>query len=88
MPKSVKKVVEAILEKRISNKTRGQTYFQYLVKWKGQPMEDVSWLTAAELQKYGVNPESLINDSFLPWDSDAGASGLSQQCEWIFTCCG
>jgi len=44
---------------------------------EGQPVEDASWLTTVELQKYGVSPESLKDDSFLPWESDAGASKLS-----------
>lgn len=51
-------------------------------------MEDASWLTATELQKYGVNPKSLRDDSFLPWEFDAGASRLGQQCESLFTCYG
>jgi len=59
MPKTVKKEVEAVLEKRISKRTRGQVYFQ-------QPVEDASWLTTTKLQKYGVNLESLRDDSFLP----------------------
>ena len=88
IPKTAKKEVEAILEKRVSKRTGGQTYFQYLVKWKGQPVEDASWLTTAELQKYGVSPKSLRDDFFLPRESDAGAFGLSQQCESLFTCCG
>jgi len=80
--------VEAVLEKSVSKRTKGHVYFQYLVKSKGQPVEDASWLTKTELQKYGVNPESLRDDSFLPWESDVGASGLSQQCDGLFTCCG
>ena len=81
MPKTVKKEVEVVLEKRVSKRTRGQVYFHYLLKWKGQLMEDASWITTTELQKYGVNPESLMKDPFLPRESDAGASRLSQQ--WI-----
>jgi len=88
MPKTVKREVEAILEKRVSKRTRGQMYFQYLVKWKGQLVEDARWLTTVELQKYGVSLESLRDDSFLPWEPDAGASRLSQQCEILFTFCG
>ena len=88
MPKTVKKEVEAVLEKRVSKRTRGHIYFQYLVKWKGHPVEDASWFTTIELQKYEVNPESLRDDSFLPWESDVGASRLSQQCDGFFTCCG
>jgi len=88
MPKTIKKEVEAVLEKRVTKRTRGHVYFKYLVKWNGQPLEDANWLTTAELQKYGVNPESLVDDSFLPWESDAGASELSQQYDCMFTCRG
>ena len=88
MPKTVKREVEAVLEKRVSKRTRGQVYYQYLVKWKGQPMEDASLLTIVELHKYGVNPESMRDDSFLPRESDARAFGLSQQCDCFFTCSG
>ena len=42
MPKTIKKEVEVVLEKRVAKRTRGQVYFQYLVKWRGQPMEDAS----------------------------------------------
>lgn len=78
VPKVVNKEVEVILDQRISNKTRGQTYFQYVVKWKEQPMEDWNWLTTAEIQKYRVSPESLKEKSFLPQDSDVGASRLAK----------
>ena len=88
MPKTVKKEVEVVLEKRVSKRTRDLVYFQYLVKWKGQPVEDASWLTTTELQKYGVNLESLMKNSFLPRESDVGATRLSQQRDCMFTCCG
>jgi len=81
VPKSSQKEVEAILDRRISKKTRGKTYFQYLVKWKEQPVEDSSWLTTIELQKYGVSPEGLKYKSFLPRESDAGASALASNVE-------
>ena len=80
--------MEAILEKRETKKTRGQTYYQYLVKWKGQPVEDANWMIAAELQKFNADPETLMDQSSLPWESDARASGFSQQCDCVFTCCG
>lgn len=47
MPKAIKKEVEVLLEKRVTKRTRGHVYFKYLVKWKGQPIEDASWLTTA-----------------------------------------
>lgn len=88
MPKTAKKEVQIVMEKRVSKRTKGNIYFQYLVKWKGHLVEDASWMTTAELQKYGVNPKSMRDDYFLPWESDVGASRLSQQCDCLFTCCG
>ena len=88
MPKTTKKEVEAILEKRVAKKTRGQTYYQYLVKWKGHPVEDASWTTTTKLQKFNADPETLMDQYFLPRESDIGASRFSQQCDYVFTCCG
>lgn len=73
MPKAEKKEVEAILDKWESKKTRHENYYQYLIKWKGQPVEDASWMTTVELHKIGIDPKEL-QDQFLPWESDAGAS--------------
>ena len=36
---------EKILDKRVFKKTRGQEYFQYLIKWKDKPEEDATWMT-------------------------------------------
>ena len=44
-------------------------------------MEDSSWLTTAELQKYGVSPEGLKDKYFLPRESDAGALALASNVE-------
>jgi hypothetical protein len=35
--------MESILDKRVSKRTRRREYFEYLVKWKGHPFEDVIW---------------------------------------------
>ena len=69
------------MDQRISKKNRGQTYFQYLVKWKEKTMEDSSWLTAAKLKRYRISPENLKEKYFLPWESDAGASELASNVE-------
>ena len=34
--------MESIIDKRVSRKTRRKEYFEYLIKWKGHPVEDVS----------------------------------------------
>ena len=76
MPKTTKKEVEAILEKIATKKTRGKTYYQYLVKWKEQPVENASWMTATELQKFNADPKTLMDQSNLPRESDAGTSRI------------
>jgi hypothetical protein len=53
MPVAEKPQMERILDKRVSKKTRGKQYFEYLVKWKGHLVEDVSWENEAEIQKHG-----------------------------------
>jgi hypothetical protein len=45
--------VEKIIDQRTGNKTRRQTYFEYLVKWKGHRIEDVSWVNEADILKHG-----------------------------------
>jgi len=69
-----KKDVEAILEERVIKKSKGQTYYHYLFKWKGKLVEDASWMTIAKLQKFNAYPEILMDQSLLLWDFDAGAS--------------
>jgi hypothetical protein len=61
MPIAEKPQVESILDKRISKRTRRKEYFEYLVKWKGHPVEDVSWENEAEIQKHGQTMQELMN---------------------------
>ena len=55
--------MEKILDTRVLKKTRGQEYYEYLIKWKNQPLEDATWVTAALIQKSGRTMEELINRS-------------------------
>ena len=54
---------EKILDKRVFRKTRGQEYFQYLIKWKDKPEEDATWMTEGMLQKIGRSVEELMDRS-------------------------
>ena len=45
IPSMQKLVVDTILDRRISKKTRRHTYYDYLVQWKGQTTSDATWLT-------------------------------------------
>jgi hypothetical protein len=43
MPIAETLYIEKIIDQRFSKKTRRKTYLEYLVKWKGHPIEDASW---------------------------------------------
>jgi hypothetical protein len=55
--------MESIIDKRISRKTRRKEYFEYLVKWKGHPVEDASWEDDAKIQKHEQTVQELMNRS-------------------------
>ena len=54
---------EMILDKKVFKRTRGREYFQYLIKWKDQPIEDATWMTEAMLQKLGSFVKDLMDRS-------------------------
>ena len=47
------KEIEEILDSRVGRSTRNRTYEEYLVKWKGRPVEDSSWLAREEVDRLG-----------------------------------
>ena len=53
MPVDEKPQMESIIDKRISIKTMRKQYFEYLVKWKGHPVEDASWEDEAAIHRHG-----------------------------------
>ena len=70
--------IEGILSTQVAKKTRRKEYLRYLVKWRDRPMEDSSWLDAAQIQKAGYSVEELMERShefLLPWEPDAETSG-------------
>ena len=52
---------EKILDKRVFKRTRGQEYFQYLIKWRDKPEEGATWMTEGMLQKIGRLVEELMD---------------------------
>jgi hypothetical protein len=55
--------MERILDKRVGKKTKRKKYFEYLVKWKNHPVEDVSWENEAMIQKHGQTVQELMGRS-------------------------
>ena len=45
--------MERILDTRVLKKTRGQEYYEYMIKWEDLPLEDATWVTATLIQKIG-----------------------------------
>ena len=45
--------MEKIIDQRVNKTTRRKTYFEYLIKWKGHPIEDASWEREEDIQKHG-----------------------------------
>ena len=52
MPVAENPQMENIIDQRISKETQRKKYFEYLIKWKGHPIEDASWESEAEIQKH------------------------------------
>ena len=63
MPIAEKPQMEKIIDQRISKKTRRKTHLEYLVKWKGHPIEDASWENEVDIQKHGNSMPELIDRS-------------------------
>ena len=50
---SITKEIEKILDSHVGKSTMKRTYEEYLVKWKGRPIEDSSWLAREEVDRLG-----------------------------------
>jgi hypothetical protein len=47
----------------VGKKIIRKEYFEYLVKWKGHPVEDASWETEAEILKHRKTMQELMDRS-------------------------
>ncbi|XP_059076725.1 uncharacterized protein LOC131875989 [Cryptomeria japonica] len=45
--------IESILDKRVTKQTRRKVYYEYLVKWKHQPLEEATWMSKEAIEKAG-----------------------------------
>jgi hypothetical protein len=63
MPIFEKPHMESIIDQRVSKKTQRNTYFEYLVKLKGHPIQDASWESEEIIQKHGQMVHELMNRS-------------------------
>jgi hypothetical protein len=63
MPVAENPRMEHIVDRQIGKKTRRKTYFEYLVKKKGRPIEDASWVREANIQKHGRSVQELMEKS-------------------------
>jgi hypothetical protein len=55
--------MEKIIDQRTRKKTRRKNYFEYLVKWKGHPIEDAGWVNEPDIQKNGNSLQELMDRS-------------------------
>jgi hypothetical protein len=53
--------MEMIIDQRISKKIMRKNYFEYLVKWKGHPIEYASWVNEEDIQKHGRSLQELMD---------------------------
>jgi len=56
--------MENIIDQRVSKRTRKKRHFEYLVKWKGHPIEYASWENEEDIQIHGQMVQQFMN--FLP----------------------
>eukprot|EP01018_Ginkgo_biloba_P006106 Gb_27152 [translate_table: standard] len=51
--------IDKIFYRRIGKETRNKKYFEYLVRWKDNPIEEVVWMDEGEVIKLGVSLQDL-----------------------------
>lgn len=70
-------------KKKVLKRTRSQTHYQCLTKWKEEPIEDVSRATENEDQL-----QTTTRLVFFPGSLMQEHQAFSLQCDILVTCCG
>ena len=53
IPTSKKEEIEEILDSHVGRSTKNRQYEEYLVKWKGRPIVDSTWISIAKVSNLG-----------------------------------
>lgn len=61
MPIAQPSEAKYILDTRVAKSTRQRYYLEYLVKWKGHPVEDSTWMNDQELETKSFSIADLLN---------------------------
>lgn len=49
--------IDEVIDSRVVRRTTGKEYKEYLIKWRGEKMEEATWVAGPELLKLGIpNP--------------------------------
>ena len=59
IPTSKKEEIEEILDSHVGRSTRNRQYEEYLVKWKGRPIEDSTWISTSKVSHLGFPLPSI-----------------------------
>jgi hypothetical protein len=61
IPMEKKPQMENIVDQRIGKKINRKTYFEYLAKWKGHPIEASIWENEVGIKKHGNSVQEIMD---------------------------